>query len=682
MTAQLAQVFNLQHMNPSNRDDFFDDDQDKIIRDFVKQRECQDHTAFPPTCNVSLFLGMFFDGTNNNLERDEPNHTNSNVARLYRAFPRSAKLDGPKQTGWRRSKEYDGYKQFLPSYIPGVGTEFKDVGDTGKGQDRTLGLASAYLGENRIIWALVRAINVVYFYYTDDFLIGDEEFKKSFNRLTLPDFGDTTATPDYDEQGNPLAVYNKFKQKFTDALQRLHQSLERFVPIGKGKSAMRGVVTDIYFSVFGFSRGAVMARVYANWFMWLCKLDADIAGQSGASLGTIPVTFDFMGLFDSVASVGLAESAPIFGAHGHYNWANAATSLKVPTSGPAHCLHLVSGHELRRSFPVDSVLSKGSLPQRCEEIVFPGVHSDIGGGYAPKEQGRGKDGDGSDMLSRITLATMYRAARLAGVPIKLEDAPESVIRGFMIDEDLIKAFNAYIRSCAKPDTPEGESIKAPLHEIMAQQHQLYILWRKKMLGKMTSLPSYEASDAHDQLDIKSADEELKREVAQFEEWRRWQKNPPAFNDEDNRRPFAWPEWSTIDRYWDDPIPSPAITNLFDQFVHDSRAWFKPLGKDIPDLQADMEALIAREEAVNEWDGYSEPRPVPLAPYQKTQIIKYKQYRDAGKVREGLTPESKGREDQAFMKGGFLRYRKIFMGSDDYKPHGAVYAGLKMKNAVA
>jgi hypothetical protein len=85
--------------------------------------------------------------------------------------------------------------------------------------------------------------------------------------------------------------------------------------------------------------------------------------------------------------------------------------LRIPTN--ITCLHLVSAHELRRSFPLDSISVKGVVTPNCMEIVFPGVHSDLGGGYAPREQERGVDPNGEDMLTPIPLLTMYRAARLA-----------------------------------------------------------------------------------------------------------------------------------------------------------------------------------------------------------------------------------------------------------------------------
>ncbi len=84
---------------------------------------------------------------------------------------------------------------------------------------------------------------------------------------------------------------------------------------------------------------------------------------------------------------------------------------------------------------------------------------------------------------------------------------------------------------------------------------------------MDTLPSYIASDEHDRLDIKSADDELKVEIAQFEKWRHW---TPG-QDEGKQPPFSWPEWTTLATYWDEPAPPTAVTDFFDQVVHDSRA---------------------------------------------------------------------------------------------------------------
>ncbi|HBI8622179.1 TPA: DUF2235 domain-containing protein, partial [Escherichia coli] len=44
--------------------------------------------AFSGQCTEELRIGIFFDGTNNNKDRDAPKHAHSNVARLYDIFER------------------------------------------------------------------------------------------------------------------------------------------------------------------------------------------------------------------------------------------------------------------------------------------------------------------------------------------------------------------------------------------------------------------------------------------------------------------------------------------------------------------------------------------------------------------------------------------------------------------
>lgn len=660
MIAHLAAMFDPKHIDPSDAESFFDKAELDVIDSTTRNRECSDHQTFPPPCDVNLFFGLFFDGTNNNLERDKKTHIQSNVARLYQAFPGSRDAHGSE--AWPDSGTK--YKNFFRTYIPGVGTEFREVGDSGVGSMRTKGLAFAYMAENRIIWALVQTINHIHAYYTNDKLISKDEFLKTFNKLELSPSVDPT---------------QKLTDAFTKVLKDLHQKLEVYLPVGDRKKKDHGVVRNIYISMFGFSRGATEARAFANWFVWLCGLEASLGGKTGLTLGTIPVTFDFMGLFDTVASVGLANSVPLLPVDGHSAWADCEKSLRIRESGigPTQCLHLVSAHEIRRSFPLDSVMYKGVMPSNCKEVVFPGVHSDVGGGYAPKEQGRGiDDAKGADLLSRITLATMYRTARLAGVPIKLEDAPEPVKESFKVGPGVIQAFNAYIQACPEVALSENAPVTGPLHELMAQQHQLYIQWRKQMRGKnMINLSSFKASDIHDKTDIEKANEEFEREIHDFEEWRDYQ-------GDDFNRPYSRPEWVVIKDYWKALAPSPSITDLFERYVHDSRAWFKPFGKDIPDLQLAMERLAKRQEDIIEYQihPYGDPNTDAPLSLTKTEAMQLKLYIESGHTRQGLTPEKKGREN-AFMGGGFLRYRKIYMGNDSFKPAGAVYAGLAPKHDI-
>ncbi|PHV24086.1 hypothetical protein CSQ92_14510 [Janthinobacterium sp. BJB446] len=672
MTAFLATIYSAEKNEPADSAKFFDDETElKILGDLVRKRECPT-PGFPPSCDANLFFGFFFDGTNNNMKRDLAFHSHSNVARLYHAFP------GDKDThGSEAWPDLDAkyHKSYFRTYVPGVGTRFDEVGDTGEGfsaltSDRARGLAFAYKGENRIIWALVEALNNVHRYYTDAPLVDDKSFKKDFNTLSLP---------------SKVQPSEALVNAFTQALQKLHSNLRPFVPTdAPAKSVNKGKVLNIFVSMFGFSRGAAEARSFANWFIWLCKLDAQLTASKGVkarqlSIGTIEVIFDFMGLFDTVASVGLAASVPLPNrmVDGHGGWADAEVSLRIPTSpGPSKCLHLVSAHEVRRSFPLDSVAHLGNIPPNCTEIVFPGVHSDIGGGYLPREQGRGTDPSGGDLMSRITLATMYRAARLAGVPLKLEEASEATKRAFRIDPRTIATFNAYIGFC---HAQQGAEPSLRLHRVMEFQHMLYIQWRKKMLGKMGDLPNVKnlatsyKSGKFDFTDLTMADKELEEEVASFEKWRANQRTTSS-----RGRPRN-PEWEAIAEFWDKPVPPAEVNNFFEQFVHDSRAWFKPLGKDIPDLWYALELLVAQEERARDWENGpnadpGKPNPYSLSNKEKEQLLRYKAVKGTENEMDAIEPDKGGRENR-LLGGGYLRFRSIYMGSDTFKPSGAQYAGM-------
>jgi hypothetical protein len=257
------------------------------------------------------------------------------------------------------------------------------------------------------------------------------------------------------------------RDRFTEILRRLHKAVAQHWPdakSGRPKKVDPGIVKKIHLSVFGFSRGATQARAFTNWMVALCRLDARLAGRHDTmTLGGFNVNIDFLGLFDSVASVGAGNT---FGSSllgrlfdGHGAWADSEESLRIPEGIP--CAHLVAAHELRRSFPLDSIAVGPTMPDNCSEVVFPGVHSDLGCGYSPCEQGRGTDPEGVDMLARVPLVYMYKVARLAGVPLKLELASDTAKKRFMIAPATIVALNDYLALAMKK--------VGLLHETMREQ---------------------------------------------------------------------------------------------------------------------------------------------------------------------------------------------------------------------
>lgn len=627
-------------------------------------------------CCRELYLSFFFDGTNNNLERDKPKGSHSNVARLYDVFP-LALNDGR-----------------IPIYVPGVGTPFKEIGDTGEGNDllygqtdRRRGLAFAGKGEARIVWALLQAINSVHRYFLYDVQIDRDNAKTLANTLTQPkpltpiELGMTALgpLPPVGLVAAQSALLSRFIDRRTKINAHRRAKLKELCKKLDTKVAPLRLdyprVKKIRVSIFGFSRGAAQARAFSNWFIEMCR----DASEGAMALAGIPVEIDFVGLFDTVASVGLANSVLV--ADGHMEWADAERGLRIAPE-VKQCLHLVSAHELRRSFPLDSVSVGQSLPGNCVEIVYPGVHSDLGGGYKPTEQGRGLDAQGHDMASRIPLAEMYRAARLAGVPLDVQ-GPGVATRyadALKVAPATIAAFNAYLACC--------HNKTGPLSRILKEQSKLYTRWRKLRLTTMASVASVQRAAAQDRTDLLAANEELKTEVAMLEAELR---QPPLatlvslptvvvymVREHIKKRgldPYHYQDWLKLRSAWHDHEPLPAaVVDWFDNYVHDSRAWFKPFGKDDDIWEAEqqkrMAKLQAKERAYREFealpaqqkalfrDPLGMPFESPFMPLTQTEQAELDAYRRQAQ----LPTQSKGREPR-HMGAGYMRFRRVYYGSD-------------------
>lgn len=208
-------------------------------------------------------------------------------------------------------------------------------------------------------------------------------------------------------------------------------------------------------SVFGFSRGATLARAFVRRLIAEdCEHTADGLMWKATHGDRVRLRIEFMGLFDTVASVG--------GPGLHMAW---GSELAIPEE-VERCVHFVSGHEVRQAFPLDSVRVGKSYPGYCEEVVYPGVHSDVGGGYFDGFQGR------CHQLSRIPLRDMYAEALKSGVmlhsfqDLQLEDRAEMIIPP---DSPLLSKYTAYM-----DHLPDGGS---SLESLIQAHRTLQLQWR-------------------------------------------------------------------------------------------------------------------------------------------------------------------------------------------------------------
>src|SRR5690606_6049623 len=131
---------------PSEKDEFFGNDVDAIRR---LENERENIRNALNSCDTNLFMGIFFDGTGNNFEDslNRKDYSHSNVARLYSAHPGLSVPEVlPPETDWPNDK--GDYDNFFRIYLPGVGTRFDQVGDSGEGfWDGKLGGGTGRLGQ-------------------------------------------------------------------------------------------------------------------------------------------------------------------------------------------------------------------------------------------------------------------------------------------------------------------------------------------------------------------------------------------------------------------------------------------------------------------------------------------------------------------------------------------------------
>ncbi len=399
----------------------------------------------PSSCQQSLYVSVFFDGTGNNREADLPTLEHSNVARMFRAH---------------RDEPERGIHRL---YVPGIGTLFEEIGDKGKGPipvvDHHNGMGG--MGQDRLDWA-----------------------------------------------------FNQLKKRIQLAEARAQN------PTNK--------ISLIRLAVFGFSRGATLARAFIR---DLFDAEKGFTFLNGDELrwkqGRYPLQVEFMGLWDTVASVGSPMSSnnvralrserraawknvgrEVFSWKGAERLRAVDLAFGTPGADPApgssdghgawadglaippqvrRCVHFIAGHEVRNSFPVDSVMRGNRRPPNCTEIVFPGVHSDVGGGYRPGEGGKGnakpkgteaEQTDSGLVLSRIPLEAMYQAALEAGVPLHRKRSAgwgKEQAEDFDINPVLLDRFAHYINRGLNGSRPLGAMILAHMRE--------YYAWRWYRIAK-------------------------------------------------------------------------------------------------------------------------------------------------------------------------------------------------------
>jgi hypothetical protein len=167
-----------------------------------------------------------------------------------------------------------------------------------------------------------------------------------------------------------IAKTDKAVSHIKDALNKAIENIASALP-----DNTEPVIKSLQFDIFGFSRGAAAARHFANRIHSeeSAIIGAIQEGMAGTTFNGAPAgKIRFIGIFDTVAAIG----TPSNGLNPHN--ANTGDVNLVLRPGVAEkVFHLTAAHECRFNFALNSV--KPAWP----ELALPGVHSDIGGGYLP-----------------------------------------------------------------------------------------------------------------------------------------------------------------------------------------------------------------------------------------------------------------------------------------------------------
>ena len=200
------------------------------------------------------------------------------------------------------------------------------------------------------------------------------------------------------------------------------------------------------------------------------------------------------------------------------DWADGTQPLPDAKRFPGFikdCRHFVAAHEQRLCFPLDSIrYADGTYPPYATEVIYPGMHSDVGGGYPMGDQGKARGGDG-ELLSQVVLHDLYAAAFAAGAPLMVPEAvlPEGLKhipplrvmnpraeKEFRFNQIIVNRFNAWRTTLGltdgnEPDQPPSSgpiSLNKPLEDVMADQLAWITGWRIERFarGSYANQPFY------------------------------------------------------------------------------------------------------------------------------------------------------------------------------------------------
>lgn len=186
-------------------------------------------------------------------------------------------------------------------------------------------------------------------------------------------------------------------------------NIEDYISTYRDKGYDGHLPQTILIDVFGFSRGAAMARHFVNCIKqnYFDFKDPDI----NKAFSNSNINIGFLGVFDTVGSFGIAGD----------NIDDGYSFYIDPSWIVNKAVHIYALNEYRWGFDLQALFQQQDtnypidiVDEKLIEIGLPGVHSDIGGGYIMNELEQFCD---NSLLACMALETMAKHASENDVPL-------------------------------------------------------------------------------------------------------------------------------------------------------------------------------------------------------------------------------------------------------------------------
>jgi len=194
------------------------------------------------------------------------------------------------------------------------------------------------------------------------------------------------------------------KKRFENVIFHIEQYIIEYI-----RKADNNAPSIIHLDVFGFSRGAAMARHFVNCIKqnYFDFKDLDVNKR----FSDRNIKINFLGVFDTVGSFGIAGD----------NIDTGYSFYIDPSWIEKKAVHIYALHEYRWGFDLQAMMQQQDtnypiniFKDKLIEIGLPGVHSDIGGGYEMNALEQFSD---NSLLACIALEKMAQYASENDVPL-------------------------------------------------------------------------------------------------------------------------------------------------------------------------------------------------------------------------------------------------------------------------